>query len=62
MYIYTALWIVFFVTSLIKLNFLWCVIVFVAITLNAANVVGYTKVRFISVDTRHTKGADIGDF
>eukprot|EP00158_Paraphelidium_tribonemae_P001625 Partr_v1_DN24630_c0_g1_i1_m59746 putative Family with sequence similarity 18, member len=43
LYLFTAIWSLLLVFAVIRLKFLWSVIVIVAITLNSANVVGYTK-------------------
>ena len=43
LYGYPVLWGFFFLVSLLKFDFQWLLVVIVAITLNAANIVGYTK-------------------
>ena len=43
LYITPAIWLLFGIVSLISLKFSWLLIVAVAMALNTANVVGYTK-------------------
>ena len=43
LYAYSLIWGIFLVIAIIRFSFLWAVIVCVALTLNSANVVGFTK-------------------
>ncbi len=59
MYLFCALWIVFAVTALIGLKLHWLLVVCVALALNIANVVGYTK---CEKDARKKVAAVAGSF
>ena len=43
LYMYHVIWIILFIISLIRLNFMWSVIALVAITLGTANIAGFTR-------------------